>query len=1157
MRQFPIKSKEKKITIFFLIVLLSITSTAKAQNINELIERYENPKLESEARILAVKELGKTTESKIDALPSLVMLIKVEHKNPKLRIAAINTLNTLDWSNNKAAIESLVIAREDGNSDLRAISADGMKKRNSFAHILDFENIWNIKEGSMPQIKKDPANKTSGGTGTKDDPYLIGTASQLDQVRNLAGRDIHFRQIADIDLKGFGGKAGWKPIVIKTIGSYDGAGYKIKNLYINRHQDNVGLFGSINWSKNDTPGFLRRISLENVDVKGRSRVGGLFGSIGHNIDEKSKNTIIEDCYVTGKVQGHDIVGGLAGQIWGCKTRKCYVSVAVTAQKNDGHPFIARPWYGSTIKDCFYNANIYGHETVASTALKALRQHKPNLDSITALFNMLRSDDAYTRQQAEKSLLNLNPDHEMMIKGLMPAFKDDRFLVRRHAKQVIAKYGKESLKTFIQTLKNAYDVAEEEERDKLIRAAGHFDNTESIGLLCKALEDQNAKVRHTTLDALNWMEIPSIGRYMPLKLKSAWWAKNPNKTKVISALKKRVELEKDPELHKRSEFVLSRINGTATEKPLKYWTPKLSERKKLIKSIYDQVDETIKSEVEIFANDVTWPFGTLDHAVGQLYMGQNLELANRLLLRNLLIATYGTEAGGLGAPMIPIAYALFNSRSPYMPGRISLEVEEIIQDSMATYLKWKSVEFSDYINNTWVLAGTENHHLTFGTLVSYLQLSHLKQIPKYTDMKLHGGKTVSQWCDIWTEYWKKWLEERTLKGLWIEAGSSYLKYSYPGILALYMAADDPIVRQRAKMFLDISLIETAEMSYKYVRGGGKSRSSDSVYGAIAHVIPALHGDKREFNQWHVGLLPTMISTYRAPIEAILLRRNYQNPDTPAIIANHRLGELQGDEGSIFKPDSRTINYLYKTKNYMLGSHLRARTARVSSLYGQTLWSGLVFSSGDGVFPKTIQGGAGRFVNPYYSFQYENVMIFQMLPKAYNTISVGAYFKPNIKKVEKDNWIFVNDGKAYCALKVLEGGYQWDAKNVVMMPDNLSSPMLIHAGDKDKYESFDNFMTTLQNNELTWENQKVTYKSKSLPKIVFFDNQLNKSPTVDDKEFNFSTNKGYSSPWMSSITNESKIKVSIGPLETLYDFNDNSIHSNLSSVTKEIIKILEKK
>lgn len=216
----------RNITVYFIVLLLSITSIAKAQNINKLIERYENPKLESEVRILAVKELGEITESKMDALPSLIKLIKTEHKNPKLRIAAINALNTLDWSNNKAALKSLVLARENGNSDLRAISADGMKKRNSFAHILDFETIWAIKEGSMPQIKIDPVTKTSGGTGTKDNPYLIGTASQLDQVRNLAGHDIHFRQIADIDLKGFGGKAGWKPIVIKTIGSY-GSGAKI------------------------------------------------------------------------------------------------------------------------------------------------------------------------------------------------------------------------------------------------------------------------------------------------------------------------------------------------------------------------------------------------------------------------------------------------------------------------------------------------------------------------------------------------------------------------------------------------------------------------------------------------------------------------------------------------------------------------------------------------------------------------------------------------------------------------------------------------------------------------------------------------------------------------------------------------------------------
>lgn len=87
--------------------------------------------------------------------------------------------------------------------------------------------------------------------------------------------------------------------------SFDGNGYTISNLYINRTGDadtgSIGLFGHIR-ERSD----IRRIGLISVNITGRSQVGGLVGV--------SDGARISDSYATGTVRGISSVGGLAGAV---------------------------------------------------------------------------------------------------------------------------------------------------------------------------------------------------------------------------------------------------------------------------------------------------------------------------------------------------------------------------------------------------------------------------------------------------------------------------------------------------------------------------------------------------------------------------------------------------------------------------------------------------------------------------------------------------------------------------------------------------------------------------------------------------------------------------------------------------------------------------
>src|SRR6056297_2324496 len=59
-------------------------------------------------------------------------------------------------------------------------------------------------------------------------------------------------------------------------GTFDGNGYKISNLYINRPNDShQGLFGGI---RSNSGFFVKNLGLENCNITGEERTGGIVGN---------------------------------------------------------------------------------------------------------------------------------------------------------------------------------------------------------------------------------------------------------------------------------------------------------------------------------------------------------------------------------------------------------------------------------------------------------------------------------------------------------------------------------------------------------------------------------------------------------------------------------------------------------------------------------------------------------------------------------------------------------------------------------------------------------------------------------------------------------------------------------------------------------------
>ena len=132
----------------------------------------------------------------------------------------------------------------------------------------------------------------------------------LDAIRdNLSGSHILMKDL-DSTTAGYTELAsntanqekGWQPIGTQDnayTGTFDGQGYEISDLFINRPSEaDVGLFGVV-----DERGIIRNVGVMNADVTGEWLAGSLVGlSFG----------TVSNCYCSGSVSGNDQVGALVG-----------------------------------------------------------------------------------------------------------------------------------------------------------------------------------------------------------------------------------------------------------------------------------------------------------------------------------------------------------------------------------------------------------------------------------------------------------------------------------------------------------------------------------------------------------------------------------------------------------------------------------------------------------------------------------------------------------------------------------------------------------------------------------------------------------------------------------------------------------------------------
>ena len=192
------------------------------------------------------------------------------------------------------------------------------------------QNFWNIYENvnngypflQIPAIGVEPV-----GSGTVADPYQVEIIENLLWITtDIIYWDKHYIQTADIDATEtqLWSCGGYRPIGFEEdfTGTYNGQNHVIDGLFIDRQYLNYqGMFGSAR------DAVIENVGLTNISYNVNGRIGGLAGF--------ADSCVINNCFVTGSINGDYSLGGLLGWNNDSVISNCFSTCSINGLEDAG------------------------------------------------------------------------------------------------------------------------------------------------------------------------------------------------------------------------------------------------------------------------------------------------------------------------------------------------------------------------------------------------------------------------------------------------------------------------------------------------------------------------------------------------------------------------------------------------------------------------------------------------------------------------------------------------------------------------------------------------------------------------------------------------------------------------------------------------------
>ena len=307
----------------------------------------------------------------------------------------VGNIYNLTLTNNYAWSDPALSADDDAGLNGANFTYTNGTLSKQFSEIFKNDSAWKFTDNGLPILKNTGGTQLSelpkcmtgvgfDGFGIKTNPYLIEDAEDLKLLAEKVNSGTtyegkYFKQTANIDLEDLENEPNWTPIGKENNpfkGIFNGDGHQITNLEVTGNSNNAGLFGYVD-------GAIIQNCNVTGEVNGYDYVGGVVGyatdnthilncSFQGNVKGKGEGRggivgymsgggEVSGCFVTGKVTGDREVGGIAG--YGVGTIKnCYALANVTATATATATGviaggIAGYAYGVTIENCYYSGEV--------------------------------------------------------------------------------------------------------------------------------------------------------------------------------------------------------------------------------------------------------------------------------------------------------------------------------------------------------------------------------------------------------------------------------------------------------------------------------------------------------------------------------------------------------------------------------------------------------------------------------------------------------------------------------------------------------------------------------------------------------------------------------------------------------------------------------
>jgi autotransporter-associated beta strand protein len=557
---------------------------------------------------------------------------------------------------------------------------------------------------------------------------------------------------------------------------------------------------------------------------------------------------------------------------------------------------------------------------------------------------------------------------------------------------------------------------------------------------------------------------------------------------------------------------------------------------------------------------------LGAAVARLYLNRDVEEANRIVMGADFEKLYWESK----TIVIPL-YAMFNADTGSRAKLLSRAATERLREVLWHWFPLEEVRKADKMSvrnyhflpdRPWEFVGNQNHGFIYQTQ-TYFAADALKGVAQYADqfdpakhLRLGAGVanyeerpdlakiTLAGFADMGAQMWRNrflWLAKQ---GLWAE-DMIYRSYSVRETYDLAYHAQDPIIRTRARMLLDLHWLIYALQTVDGQFGGAQNRFKPGyeAYQPDRALGWYYFGGQRGGQEQ----LAPLLGEYRPPEIAFQL---LQQPEKRGCFAyRERLTQFSAEKGQ----PPHTYKYSYVTPEYVLGSYIAQDLTKGPGRYNERAFNGITFGKARAM----LRLGPDASFQGYHFMQNGPILLCRWYgtelmdggadnpwakryPNQQAAATIigreggGAPIKP---AVIEGGWIFGEAGDAYFALRPAQGQCTVNTNQFTWAEAKM--PVVIHAGGATEDGSFDAFKKKVLSNRLTYKDGVLAYEDAKWGKTEFCPDtakpadqwrRINGKPVaLPDKLFD--------SPCLTSDYDSGIIKAQFNGHKLMLDFNKN--------------------